>query len=234
MKKLVLAMVFILLMALFIAFNYLLWDRDSREKDIKNLEYANANNTANINAQSREIKSLEDENSKLQASISDIQMEKDQLLNSKNQIATEKENVSLTLAHKIEIINALKQSCDIKVLETPVRKWADSINEGTYNIAYDLEYDFLLSQNKSTSFADYSDNLRNTVKSINIKSTKLITEAGMDAGEIDISATLDVKLVENADTNISRFINGLNDLYFKLDYNANRQEFVILNISTLP
>jgi hypothetical protein len=234
MKKLVLAMVFVLLMALFIAFNYLLWERQSREAELKTLEYNNASNNASINAQSREIKSLEDENSKLKSTISDMENEQKNILQSKNLITAEKEQLNLTMANKIEVINALKQNTDIKFFEVPVKKWADAVNAGKYNEAYELEQAGLSTQNKPVSILDYTHYLSDTVKNITIKSVKLVPEEGNVNGEIYLAVSLEVKLVENSDSSISRFVNGLNEMYFILDYNVTNKEFIIKEITKAP
>ena len=234
MKKLVLAMVFVLLMALFIAFNYLLWDRQSREAELKTLEYNNASNNASINAQSREIKSLEDENGKLEATISEMEDGQKNLLQSRNELIVEKEQLNITVANKIDVINILKQYSDIKLFEELVKKWVDAVNAGKYNEAYELEKDAILKENKPVSLSDYSHNLSGTVKSINIKSVKLAPEEGDESGEIYVAVALEVKLAENADPLISRFVNGLNEMYFILDYNVISKEFIIKGITTVP
>lgn len=66
MKKLVLVFVSALLLAVFIAFNYLLWEREGREEKLQQLESNNASNNASMNTLNHEIKTLEDDNSKLE------------------------------------------------------------------------------------------------------------------------------------------------------------------------
>lgn len=51
MKRFFLVMVCAILIAVFIAFNYLLWDRESKLAEIKNLESVNASYSANISVQ---------------------------------------------------------------------------------------------------------------------------------------------------------------------------------------
>ena len=231
MKKLALAMVFVLLMALFIAFNYLLWDRDNREAVLKDLQSRNADIGASVSAKDRDIKNLEEENSTLQEKISQLENEKTALQQGKDQMSEEKDLTTRTLDDKIASLNVLKQLLDIKQLEIPVVKWTEAIDAGKYEDAYKLEYDNLSRQEKVVSQVDYSDNLKETVKNISIKSIGLDAEKGSDTGEIYLSVSLDVKLVENADTTISRFDAGLNEMSFKLDYSMADSQFIIKEIT---
>jgi hypothetical protein len=234
MKKLVLAMVFILLMALFIGFNYLLWDRESKVKELKSMEYDNASNNASINAQTREIKSLEDENGKLQARITELENSQKQLLQNNSQLAGEKDQINQTLVQKIEMINKLKQNTDPKVFEAPIKSWIEAINTGKYSDAYQIEYNSFIKQNNTGNLNDYMNNLKDTIKNMEFKSAKLDVEAGKDTGEVYIDVTFDVKLVENANLEDTRFDNGLNERYFKLDYVPEKDDFIIADITLVP
>lgn len=227
-------MVFVLLIALFIAFNYLLWDRESKANEIKSLEYTNATNSASINSQNREIKQLEDENNKFQADMDQLERDKELLQQKNMQLESEKLQTELETRHKIDIINVLKQNADIKVFETPARNWAEAVNSGNYAEAYKLEFNNPANQDKPISQSDYSDNFKNTVKSIKIKEIKLDPDAGKPEGKIILAAVLEVELVENADAESSRFVHGLNQVNFTLDYEASKNEFYIVEITKVP
>lgn len=228
MKKLVLAMVFILLMALFIAFNYLLWDRENRVKELKDLEFANANNSASMSLQNREIKSLEDENSSLQSKVSQLENDRDQLTKTKNDLNLEKDRLNSALTAKNDLLNSLKQISDMKEIGQPVKKWVDAINVGDYSVAYELEYASLVSYGSPPSTYDYSDNLKSSIKSFSLKSLELDADKGNDTGEIVLKAELDVKLVENAGSSV--YTDGLNQKFIKIGYDTAKKEFIILQI----
>jgi cell division protein FtsB len=230
MKKLALIMVFVLLMALFIAFNYLLWDRENSEKAMSDLQNANASNNASISAQNREIKSLGEENTALQSKID--QLENDQKLMRENldKVSAEKDQANLTLNEKISMLNAMKQFVDTKPLQTPVKEWADALDAGKYDEAYELEYGSLDVQKRPMTLAQYSENLEKNLKRINLKSTELDTERGSDTGEIYLAATLEVTLADNADKTLATFKDGQNIRYFKLVYNSRTNTFEIAGI----
>jgi cell division protein FtsB len=232
MKKLALAMVFILIMALFIAFNYLIWDRESREKAMSDLQNTNASNNASISAQNREIKSLEEDNGILQARIDQLETGEKQAQQSRDQALTERDQATLTINEKITMLNTLKRLLDPKTLETPVRQWADALDSGKFDVAYELEYGSLDLQKRPMSLTEYSDGLKKTLKRISFKSSALDAEKGSDTGDIYLAVTLDVTLVDNADMTVSKFQSGQNVRYFKLLYNAKMKVFIISGISS--
>ncbi len=233
MKKLILIMVFMLLTALFIAFNYLLWDRESREKELKNLEYANASNNASISAQKREISSLEEENGNLNEKIEQLQNERNQLIEDKAAIASERDQSNTALQEKINFINTLKQYADIKTLSEPLTKWAEALNQGKYEEAYVLEYAGALQQNNAVSLDEYTNEMKNTVKKIEITEVKLDKLRGAGNGEIYLEARLNVKLAEGADKASPRFTEGINVKYIKLDYSYEKRTFIITSINSI-
>jgi hypothetical protein len=229
MKKLVLSMVSILLMALFIAFNYLLWDRENRVKELKDLELSNASNSAAMSQQNREIKSLEDENNTLHLRINELQNEQDQLTKSNDALAKDKDSLNRKMSLKTDLVNVLKKISDIKVLEQPVKKWLDAINAGEYDKAYEYEYTSLNSVGNPPGVITYGENLKSTVKSISLKSISVDANRGSMEGDIVLDVELDVKLVDNS---VSKdFKEGLNEKFIKLTYDYTLQEFTILQIT---
>lgn len=90
MKKFILVMISALLMVVFIAFNYLLWDRENKEKNIETLENSNASNNASINALGREISMLEEKNKSLETQAGELEEQNKALADSKNQLERDK------------------------------------------------------------------------------------------------------------------------------------------------
>lgn len=230
MKKLVLVMVFVLMIALFIAFNYLLWDRESKTDDIKRLENTNSSFSSNINAQNRDIKRLENDNNQILNDIIKLEKEKEQTSQKNQQLESEKTANAQITEHKIDLINILKQNVDIKLFEAPIKIWVDAVDAGDYKEAYQLEFKRVELQTKQVSLEDYSNNLRNNVKSIRISEISLDPDAGKAEGEIWLAVTLEVKVKENAEQDSARFAAGPNKMNFILDYDVSLNEFFISEI----
>jgi cell division protein FtsB len=140
MKKFILVMVFVLLAALFVAFNYLLWDRESKVTELKELENTNAGNNAMINSQKREIENLVEENNNLNSRIDQLDKDNKQLAQDNSSIKSDRDNKAAALDEKIKFINSLKQIVDLKFLTEPLTKWADAINQENYEEAFAVEY----------------------------------------------------------------------------------------------
>lgn len=231
MKKLILGMVFVLLTALFIGFNYLLWDRESREKELENLENVNASNNANISAQKREISTLEEENNNLGEEIKRLEDDKEQLLQDKAALSSEKDKSEAVLQEKVNFINALKQYADINMLSEPVTKWVEALNQGKYEEAYELEYAAVLDKDRTVSLAEYTEAIKNTVKKIEIGEVKLDKLRGAINGEIFLEVRLNIKLAEDANKAAPRFTEGVNDMYIKVLYSFEKKAFIISTIN---
>lgn len=236
MKKLVLVMVCAMLMALFIAFNYLLWDRENKEKDIQSLEHSNASNNASITVLGEKINKLEEDGREQKDKISKLENMNKLLQEDNSELQQEKEKMNSILVQRETIINILKQAVDSKLFEAPIRKWADALDKGEYKTAYDLYDRDLNDPLKTLSFGDFSSSYKNIVKSIKIKSLKLyIDENSVDKqGEIIFTGSFDVKIAEDADKSKTQWKDGQNERYFTIGFDAVKNDWIISKISSVP
>lgn len=233
MKKFILVMVFVLLTALFIAFNYLLWDRESKVTELKNLEYEQASYNADINARKREIDALEDEAGRLQDQYEKLEMENNRLNEEKNELNADWIKSRETLQERIDFINVLKQHADINVLSEPVVKWAGAVNQGNYEEAYGLEYEGVAVQDRSIGLVAYAEEMENTITRIDITEVKLDKLRGLGTGDIYLNVRLDVKLAEETKQQSPRFAQGDNEVYVRIDYSYSKKSFVITSINNM-
>lgn len=230
MKKFILVMVFVLLTALFIAFNYLLWDRESKITELKNLEHEKASLNASINAQKREINILEQEVSSLRDQLDKKDDETSRLVYEKNELNTDLKKTKETLQGRIDFINVLKQHVDISTFSEPVVKWVEAVNQGNYEEAYDLEYEGVDVQDRPISLVAYADQFKDTINRIDIAEIKLDKLRGFVAGEVYLDVSLNVKLAETPKQKFPRFTQGENEIYIKIDYSQTKKKFIISDI----
>lgn len=233
MKKFILVMVFVLLAALFIAFNYLLWDRESKVAELKNLEYEQVSYNADINARKREIDVLEEEVSSLQDKYEKLEMENNRLNEEKNQLNADWISSRETLQERVDFINVLKQHTEIKALSEPVLKWAEAVNQGNYEEAYSLEYEGVPVQDRPVSLVAYAEGMKKTIGRIDITEVKLDRLRGSGTGDIYLDVKLDVKLVEELKQQEPRFSQGENEVYIRIDYSYSKKNFIISSINNL-
>ena len=233
MKKFILVMVFVLLTALFIAFNYLLWDRESKVEELKNFEYEQASYNVDINARKREIAALEDEVSRLQDEYKKLEAENSSLTEEKNELNADWIKSRETLQERIDFINVLKQHTDINTLSEPVLKWVEAVNQGNYEEAYDLEYEGVAVQDRPVGLVAYAEGMKNTISMINITDIKLDKLRGSGTGDIYLDVKLDVKLVEELKQQDPRFSQGENEVYIRVNYSYSNKNFIISSINNM-
>lgn len=231
MKKLTLVMVFVLLTALLIGFNYLLLDRESKEQTIKNLEYVNASNNSSISAQKREISALEDENSTLQNELNKIRQENERLTKAVDAANLEKDDTHEKLQDKIDYINNIKQFLDLEALSKPFVDYVTALNQGDYPKAYELEFAGVPAKDRTTGPNEYTQEMKNAAPKIDIIELKLDPQKGSEIGEIYLAAKLSVKLSEQADKTFNRFSDGENNLYVNIGYSESNGELIIQGIN---
>lgn len=231
MKKFILVMVFVLLTALFVAFNYLLWDRESKVTELKDLENANAGLNASINSQKREIENLVDENNKLNESNDQLSRDNRQLTQDNANLAAERDNKAASLDDRVKFINNLKKIVDLKVLSEPLTKWANAINQQNYEEAYATEYAGIAAKDRNMDLSTYSQEMQKTIRKVEILDVRLDPVRGSGNGDLYLDVKISVRLVEGADLSVSRFVEGENNIYVRFDYSADQKAFVISGIN---
>ena len=234
MKKFVLVVFCAFILLIFIAFNYLLWDKGNRDRDIENLKYINVSSNTRISEYEREIKNLEDEITQLKANLGDVNNANKRLEDSKIQLEKDKAKYNEAIVQKNEVINILKQSADIKSLEVPISQWAESIDKSEYTAAYELQSEQMNSQYGNLSLTDFVNKYKGVIKSINVKSIKLCIDKVPYDKKCDIifSVSLEVNLVEGMIDSENEFKDGLNNRYFFMNFDTKNSIWVISSISS--
>ena len=227
MKKAVLILVSAVILTVFIAFNYLLWDRENK---IKNFEFINDTKNSSIDTLGAEISSLKDANSQLKDRITELEDFNKGALLKNSELESSKSKADKELAQKKEVINKLQQQADMKVLEEPVRKWVESLDKSQFEAAYNIQYKHSLVNTDNITLSDFTKTYKESVKSIKIKSIKLVTEEMPPdkVGNIIFKTVLEVKKTENSTSNT--FNEGTNERYFYIDFDKQSNEWVITDV----
>lgn len=229
MKKLVLVLVCALVMTVFIAFNYLLWDRENR---IKSFEYLNFSKKASIDALNTDIKELDNINKQLKKRIGELE-ENNKIMQEKNsQLVEEKLRAEVGLAYKDQLIDKLLPQVNLKVFEGVIGKWVQSLNEGAYEEAYELMLEQPAGKKEALSLEDFTKGYKDIVNSINLKSVKLepVNNGSDKKGDIVLRAELEAKIAEDGNSVKGYLIDGLNEACFIFDYSKDKDQWYILDI----
>lgn len=230
MKNLVLIMVFVLIITVFIAFNYLLWDRE-------NFEDINASKNAAIDAFSVQIKNLEERNKILNNNVDNLQEDINELKVQNELLTKSVENkdgkintLTNELKNKDQFIQVLKQQIDLIPLKNVINEWAEEINNGNYEAAYEKQYRKEKEDNKIT-VEEFAAVYKDIIKSITVKSIELMIK-GPSINKVDncivLKVVLDIKKIEEKK---GQYYDGVNIRYFIMNFNEDTNSWNIKDIS---
>lgn len=214
LKKLVLVLVSAVILMVFMSLNYLLWDREKSLKSFqdKDLSYK----TDNEQLKNR-VEELESENTKIKSEFT--------------QIKHDKENMDKSLIQSSDTVNRLARHFDLKPLEELVNKWVESMNSGQLESAYSILDVRSFSKPGGVSQDEFNKTYQ-SISSIKLKSIEPCLEGGPNdkKGYIVFKASLEVAKAEGS--TVAYLNNGINEVYFLLAFDAQKNQWVIADIST--
>jgi len=247
MKKFIVIMSFVLIIIIFVGLNYLLWERENREKDIRGLQEASTSGNLTINALNRQLENLENTLKLRNDNIDKITNENNALRKDIEELKQENIRLNNMIRHKAEVINSVYK--DIQQggpIETSIKKWAEYISSANYKEAYSIWYGN--GKEAEESLDQFTNKYKNIVNSIKIKSItpyNIDTNAGKnmdkdnidrkiideyDKGDVFLLVELDVKLAEWAVKYDLLFNQGENKKIIVLSYNAKDKKWYISDI----
>ena len=220
-------MFFSMIIVVFVGFNYLLWERENREKDIKSLQDINASNSITINALNRQLENMENILKLRNDNISKLDDENSALKKDLERLNQDNIKTNKSVAHKSEVINYLYKNNQPELIEVPIKEWAEYIDAGDYESAYRTWY--VTKEDEKESLTDFTNKYENVIKSLKLKSIEFYSEnvEKLDEGDIFFVVELDVKLVDGYGRSDILFSEGINKRIFALQYNSNEEKWHI-------
>ncbi|MCX7745287.1 MAG: hypothetical protein N2645_00125 [Clostridia bacterium] len=224
MKKLVLIFVCVFLMTIFIALNYLLWDRENKSE-------LYANKSADIDMLKMDIRNYQVTNQELKMEIERLKSANEYLSSQNATVLQDRKQSELTIQRREKLINKLKQGLNIKSFEDLVKKWADNINKGDHIALYSMLYDESSTRREVTGLYDFINDYKNSVKSVSIKSVDFVKDKNVTPkiGEIILKVNLNIEKPEKATGTL--FNEGANTRYFIIAFNEQKISWYISEIT---
>lgn len=231
MKKILLIMVSVLILTIFISFNYLLWFRDGQiaeykadiERLSKDLTAEESNFSSIINQSASNVSMRDAEITKLDKKLAILETGNSKL---------EQDNQQLMANNNIKdaIISKLKLQADLEPLKTIIRNWVDYIDTARYDDAYKLLKNAPISQDSAKAQSGLLISNYSNVKGVKVKTIELLTEELLNdkKGDIIFKVVVDVTKVD--DTASGELVKGINNLYFTMQVQEYSNEWVISNI----
>lgn len=231
MKKFLLVLVCAVIILFFVGFNYLLWDRENKAADIKDLEYTNENKEDYINYMTDEKKIVENENKNLKKQIESLENAASDLNSQIESLRAVIRQKEADLKKSSELIEILKQQADRQMLAQKIQQYVELLNSRDYTQAYEMRYGHTLLYTFKPSLTSYSAGYKDKVAGIKIESLEYSEDPPEHSGGQHVfDAMLEVELKKNEDNGGCEFEPGLNNRTFILGFDETVGEWVIADI----
>lgn len=237
MKKFIIVIVFVFLIAILISFNYLLWDREKQLESYQDL--SNAKNLS-IDTLGEKINNLDKQNKELAEKISSLEKENSEIKSSNYKLIADSQQIRQKMEQNKGFISLLKSNMNIEPLETVIKKWVEAVNSKNFKTAKTLvsedSKDEILSNEEKFKTAYQSE-----IKAIRLKSSKLYNELTDDEhlAKIQFQIIFEVDKPEAASESKEEipqvlFKSGENEKYITMELDREAGEWRISELSDKP
>lgn len=237
MKKFIIVIVFVFLIAILISFNYLLWDREKQLESYQDL--SNAKNLS-IDTLGEKINNLDKQNKELAERVSSLSEENSDLKSSNYKLITESQQVRQEMETNKAFISLLKSNMDVEPFETVIKKWVEAVNAKNFKTAQNL-----ISKESGDEILNDEEIFKTTyqseVKAIRLKSLKLYNEL-TDAehlSKIQFQVVFEIDKPEASSEDKKEipqvlFKSGENEKYITMELDGEAGEWRISEMSDKP
>jgi len=230
-------MIFVLIIIVFIGLNYLLWERETRERNIKNLQEINAGNSITINTLNRQLENLNNALALKEENIRKLEEENSNLKKQIDKLNQDIIKTNNTILQKNILINYLYGNLKSGTPETVIKKWAEYINNKDYISAYHTWYPENGEQNETLE--EFTSKYEGIIDNIKIDLIELYSgnfeefpaNELMLEGDLFFLVKADVRLREEAADNNAVYEQGENNILFALKYNNSENNWYIAALS---
>lgn len=240
MKKFILVLICIAILLFFVAFNYLIWDRDKKAEDIENLKWTNANNISNINYLTRQIENLQEEKKALGENITVLEEDIESLNGDLEEASSEIEGLNSVIADKDATIKVIKDQVDSDFLYAIIERWAAAMNAEDLAAAHEMLYSHAEEGTKYFALSEFKLMYEGKLDEMTIVSAGLTEdEDAEDNGgdlqkkyifKVDISAVFSPEAATEVLPG-QMIVNGDNSLLIKIDFDEALKEWFIVNMT---
>ncbi len=238
MKKFIIVIVFVFLIAILISFNYLLWDRERQMESYQNMSQSNNLTIETLSEKMATLDKLNKElNTKLETIIDENKTIKDNLTVSNKEKAELQKEVEI----RNNLIFALKESINSSPMNTVIKKWTEAINSKNYENAKTF-----ISKNSQDKILlgdaeELKEIYQKEIKEIKLKTLEPYTKLKDDEHikKIQLRVAFEVVKPETAtgiqeQVSDSNFKSGNNEKYITFELEPNTKEWLILEMNDEP
>lgn len=237
MKKFIIVVVFVFLIAILVSFNYLIWDR---EKQLENFQDISDSNNLTIDTLSDKMNTLDKQNKALSKTVENLT--NDNATIREYSSTTNSENIDLKneITSKNNLIMMLKNTMNVAPMDAVIKKWAEAVSLKNYEVAGTL-----ISRNSTDQTLNdavkFKEVYQSELKTIKLKTSKIFTELtdNEHLGKIQFKVVFEVGKPDITDENKDKipenlFKSGDNEKYITMELNTVTNEWLILEMSDKP
>jgi cell division protein FtsB len=236
MKKFIIVIVFVFLIALLISFNYLLWDR---EKQLENFQDISDSKNFTIDTLAEKNNSLDKLNKELTGRINDLNTQLTDLRKEYFSLSDENLELYKQVANSNDLIIQFKKNLNTAPINDVIKKWFEAISTQNFKVASTM-----ISKNSQDStindFESFSKAYLAEVKAIHLKSSKLFTDLvdSEHLGKIQVKVSAEVEKPVPAQDKTpvpsNLFKSGINEKYITVEFDSQSNGWLILEVSDKP
>lgn len=237
MKKFIIVIVFVFLIAILISFNYLLWDR---EKQMASFQNISDSNNLTIETLSEKMNNLDKLNKELSKKIDTLTNDNASIREYSSMINTENIDLKKEIVSKDELILILKKTIDVAPMDAVIKKWTEDVNSKNYEGAHAL----ISKNSKDETINDdkkFKEVYQSELKAIKLKTSELFIGLLDDEhlGKIQFKVVFEVVKPDITNDNKDKipqkhFKSGDNEKYITVELNSYTNEWLILEIKDKP
>lgn len=233
MKKFIIIIVFVFLIALLISFNYLLWDR---EKQMENFQDISDSKNFTIDTLGEKNNTLDKQNKELMDKYNSLNTELTDLRDEFARISDENTQLKQQISENSDLIIQFKKNMNAAPMNELIKNWFEAINTQNFKSA-----SAMISKdsqdNNINNPSSFSKTYQSEIKSVNLKSSQLYT--GLSDQEhlekIQFRVIVEVEKPEIKDKVSSKlYQSGDNEKYITVQFNTQSNQWLILEVADKP
>lgn len=238
MKKFIIVIVFIFLIAILISFNYLLWDRERQLESFQNMRQSN---NLTIETLSEKMNNLDRLNKELNTKLETITNDNEIIRKHSSTLNNENTELKKEIQLRNDMIITLKKNIDAASINTVIKKWTDSINSKSYENAQAFVSKNAVDKTLVGDVEALKKMYQKELKEIKLKSSEPYVDLSDDDEnimKIQIKAFFEVikpaPIANKEEVEGSIFKSGSNEKYITMEFNSYTNEWMMLELKNEP
>ncbi len=238
MKKFIIVIVFIFLIAILISFNYLLWDR---EKQLESFQNMSQSNNLTIETLSEKMNNLDRLNKELKTKLETITNDNEIIREHSSMLNNENAELKKEIQLRNDMIITLKKNIDATSINAVIKKWTESINSKSYENAQAFISKNAVDKTLVGDVNALKEMYQKELREIKLKSSEPyidLTDDNENIMKIQIKTVFEVikpvPTANNEEVEGNIFKSGSNEKFITMEFNSYTNEWMILELKNVP